>query len=757
MRVSRKLISTAVCLAGLGSMAETYAQVLEEVVVTAQKRTESLQDTPIAISAVSSEALVEAGINSQVDLPKIVPNLSFNVASTFASPYLRGIGTSFALPGLENSVPVYLDDAYVPRASSGLFSFSDIERVEVVKGPQGTLYGRNATGGAIRVITKAPKNEFEASANAITGTNNRLAFEGMVNVPVGDDGGLRLNYRHDENDGYVRNVAPNATQSRLQDRDEDIVMARLLLRPSDKLTVNLSADYSWKDDSEARAFRNLFPGAPEQAGAALGGCVAEDFFDVCHDVSNPSNTFSSPAIARHRNSGASLRLDYLAPMGTVSSITTYRRAEERANVGDLDATGAPFQHGSADGDTQQLTQEFQLVSDGGGKLSYIAGLFYLREEAEYSFFISGLSIDGLIGFPDASFGAASKVTTDSLAPYFQMDYALSEQWTLTLGARYTWEEKSLDRNDLFVGTLGTDGFVDTVLSQTPITADDLSFERFTPKVTLSYEPSPEMLIYLTYANGFKSGGFSTPAFGPVDSVDEEILNDVEGGIKYQTDALRVNLAAYYYQYEDLQVQLIDSQTGASTVQNSGEAELTGVEFDLTWIPVPNLEIGAGAAYSHARFDQFEGDVFFPCSSLPDGASPIAVQSCAASGGLGLTPVPGLNLENNALPNAPDYSGYLRANYRVDLGRSMGQLMLSGILSYRSDAFFDAGNQFEDEAREDLSLRAEWRSADDQYWLAVFGTNLTDTERFFSNTPTALGGFGVARPPRQLFLQAGVNF
>lgn len=757
MKTSRKLLSVSIVAASLGSTVPAQSQMLEEVIVTAQKRQESLQDTPIAISAVTSEALIASGINSQIDLPKIVPNLSFNVVTTFASPYLRGVGTSFALPGLENSVPVYFDDAYLPRASSGLFSFGDIERIEVVKGPQGTLYGRNATGGAIRVITKAPKNEFEASASVLSGTNDRLAFEGMVNVPVGDSGGLRLNYRHDENDGYIRNISPGATQGRLADRNEDLLTARLLLNPTERLTVNVSADYSWKDDSEGRGFRNLFPGAPEQIGAAVGGCVAQGFFDVCSDLSNPANVFSDDVIGTHENSGMSFRLDYDANIGTFSSITTYRRAEEVKNNGDLDATGALFQHGAANGDTQQVTQEFQLTSGGSGPLSYIAGLYYLNETAEYAYYISGMSIDGLIGFPGAAFGAESEVQTQSFAPYFQLDYDLSDDWTLTLGARYTWEEKTLERNDIYAGTLGANGFVDMVLSETPVTAPDLSFERFTPKVTLSYQASDELMMYVTYANGFKSGGFSTPAFGAVDSVDEELLNDIEGGIKYETDRLRLNLAAYYYIYEDLQVQLVDSQTGASRVQNSGEANLTGIEFDLTWVPMADFELGAGAAYSHARFDKFEGDVFFPCSSLPTNAPDISVGACAAQGGLGLTAVPGLNLENNSLPNAPDFSGYVRANYRADLGRTMGSMTFSGILSYRSEAYFDAGNRFEDESREDLSVRVEWRSPDENYWVAAFGTNLTDTERYMSITPQGTGGFTVARPPRQLFIQAGVNF
>jgi len=757
MNTSRKLLNVSLIAAALGYNASAQSQLLEEVIVTAQKRAESLQDTPIAISAVSNEALISSGITSQIDLPKVVPNLSFNVTTTFASPYLRGIGTSFALPGLENSVPVYFDDAYLPRASSGLFSFGDIERVEVIKGPQGTLYGRNATGGAIRIITKAPHNEFEASAMVLSGSDDRLAFEGMINVPVGSTGGLRLNYRHDENDGYIRNVSPGAKQKNFADRDEDLLTARLLLEPTDNLTVNVSADYSRKDDSEARALRNLFPGAPEQIGAAVGGCVAQDFFDVCSDLSNPANTFSDDVIGTHENSGMSFRLDYEASIGTISSITTYRRAEEVANNGDLDATGALFQHGAADGDTQQVTQEFQITSDGTGPLSYIAGLYYLNEKAKYAFYVSGLAIDGQIGFTDAAFGAESEVQTQSFAPYLQVDYDFSEDWTLTLGARYTWEEKTLERNDIYVGTLRNDGFVDTVLSETQITAPDLSFERFTPKVTLSYQATDEMMMYITYANGFKSGGFSTPAFGPVDSVDEETLDDVEGGIKYETDQLRLNLAAYYYLYDDLQVQLVDSRTGASRVQNSGEAQLYGLEFDVTWIPAPDFEVGVGAAYSHARFDKFEGDVFYPCSSLPTTAPPIAVETCVGQGGLGLTPVPGLNLKDNSLPNAPDYSGYVRANYRAELGESLGSMIFSGILSYRSKAYFDAGNRFEDEAREDLALRVEWRSPDEQYWIAVFGTNLTDTERFMSITPQGTGGFTVARPPRQMFVQAGVRF
>ncbi|MET0985849.1 MAG: TonB-dependent receptor plug domain-containing protein, partial [Steroidobacteraceae bacterium] len=331
----------------------TERGVLEEIVVTAQKRAESLQTVPIAVTAFSANQLTESNINGQIDLPKLTPNLNFTSNSGFASAYLRGVGTQFGNPGLEPSVSVYIDDTYIPRAGSAFFSLGDVNRIEVLKGPQGTLYGRNATGGAIRIITNDPTDKLEGKLEFTGGENGTRVYDGMLNVPLSDGIAVRFAASYDHNDGYVRNLNPGGDANGHRDgqnRDQQLYTAKLLMDRDGPWRFLLSADFSRKDDRESVSESNLFPGAPEQTGAALGGCVADGFYTYCNDGHDYLHT---------KAYGSTARLDYEAELFTLSSITGYRR-EYEYNCADIDATGAFVQPVCGAPATKQITQEFQV-------------------------------------------------------------------------------------------------------------------------------------------------------------------------------------------------------------------------------------------------------------------------------------------------------------------------------------------------------------------------------------------------------------
>ncbi|MEQ9450554.1 MAG: TonB-dependent receptor [Pseudomonadales bacterium] len=748
-----------------GAAPFSAAQMLEEVVVTAQKRAENLQDVPIAVTAITSNELADANIEGQLQLQKLTPNLNFTLVSTFAAPYLRGVGTQYALPGLESSVSVYIDDVYMPRAISGIYSFSDIERVEVLKGPQGTLYGRNATGGALRIITRDPIEDFEANAALTVGTDDRVAIDGMVNVPLGDSAALRVAARTDESDGYAKNIAPNAPFDRFN-RDEEMWSAKLLLEPSDALSVMLSGKYVSKEDREGNAFFNLFPGPTEQVGAVLGGCVSTDLTgkEGCSDLAFLNNDVEMW--------GGALRVDYEFDTLTVSSITSYQDLTE-SNCADNDATGAFFQSTCAKPYTEQLTQEFLLNSQLGSRFEYTAGLYYLAEESGYPINVYGAAIDGGFGgfgLLPAAFIGAGDVEVESLAPYVQLDLDLNDSWSLTLGARYTWEEKKLIQNYGGVGQLGDDGFFipDTViraplgpclasgqvLCEAP--ADNLNFSEFTPKATLSYRPSDELLVYGTIARGFKSGGYNLPAFGAVDAVDPEILNDFELGWKYQQDNVRFNGAVFYYDYQDLQVQFINPAGGGASVDNAADARLYGVELDFTWLVSDQFELAAGFGYTNSEYKDFTGDSFVSAATSPACAAAAATPDPADDAAcLGLLQVPA-DHSGNSMTNAPETSGYLRGTYSFSMG-DKGSLQASSVVNYQSEFYYDADNQFEEDARTLVSVNITWSSPNERYFASVYGENLTDVDYNIGTAPVITGGFRVPGPPRQIFLRVGVNF
>lgn len=738
---------------------------LAEIVVTAQKRAQNLQNVPIAVTALAGTDLASSNIEGQLTLPKLTPNMNFTVIASFASVYIRGVGTQYANPGLESSVSVYVDDTYIPRANSGMFTFNDIERIEVLKGPQGTLYGRNATGGAIRIITHDPKPEFEGSAALTYGTDNRVAVEGMINIPVREGIALRFAARHDEADGYTRNLVPFARQPELGDRNEELYTGKLLLEPTEDLTIKFSGDYARKNDSEGHMFTNLFPGGPEQLGMAIGGCggLATSFYTLCNDGGRPG---VPRLIGQNIESyGGTGRIDYDFGPATASSITAYRVTKEN-NVADLDSTGANIQNGANKLFTRQFTQELQVASNDTGPLTYVGGVYYLRETSGSFFTVYGEGLDQSLGFPGASLGGDGRQRAESIAPYVQLDWKATDRLTVTAGARYTWESKKLLSNFVVAGPVGPDGFpIESLSSRTQVPDAKRKFNEFTPKLTLSYELADRMMVYATYARGFKSGGLNLPAFGPVDSVDSESLDDFEVGWKMDVGNIRFNGSAFWYKYKDLQIQITDQTTGGTRVVNAAKADIKGLEADITWVPTDQFEFGAGGGYLDHKYKDFIGDAYIPCGEVPgisagtpaevDGKA-AAQAACAGQGGLGLALVGGRTLSGNSLVNAPKFSGYVRGQYTQPLGE-MGQIRLSSIVNYRTKAYFDVANRFVDKKRALVSANITWTSADERYLISVYGENLTGKKYSLINQPQATGGWHVQAPPRQIYVKAGVYF
>ena len=746
---------------------ESGAVALEEITVTAQRRSENLQKVPIAVTALTSSELAGANIDGQLALPKLTPNLNFNVTSTLAAAYIRGIGTAYALPGLESSVAAYFDDTYLPRSTSALFSFGDIERIEVLKGPQGTLYGRNASGGAIRIITKSPQPVFESSLSALYGSQNRVAVDGMINVPLSDTVAARVAIRHDQNDGYVRNIDPGANGQKFN-KSETLVTGKLQITPNDHLSIKFSGDYSSKRDRDGAVFLNLYPGAPQQTGAAFGGCAGTNFYNGCSDPR---------ARTKVDTYGASGRIDRDIGPAALSSITGYRSIDENV-CADIDATGINLLYSCGKPYTRQFTQEFLVTSNGSSPLRYVAGLFYLNEKSEYPLSTSGLGIDGFssqfgINITGSTWFGNGDVRTHSLAPFAQIDWDFAERWSATIGARYTWEKKTLLGNAGGYALAGADGFpqdgTQMVAPFGPCSALNGGFlcgegqrsiksNQFTPKFTLSFKSSDEALLYVTVARGFKSGGFNLPSasFGAVDEVRPETLDDVELGWKYQSGPVRFNGSAFAYNYKDLQVQFVGAN-GGSRLENAASAKLYGVEADLAWALNEGFELGAGAGYLHSKYQKFIGGAFADNVASAACAAAIATPSPADDVAcVGLSQLGNQDLSGKRLTNAPRYTGYLKGQYTHPL-RNNGKLQLSAILNFRSEAYFDAANLFADKQRSLLSAKASWSTTNDRFQVSLIGENLTGKEYDGIKSPQSTGGFRTPAPPRQIFLQAGVKF
>lgn len=732
---------------------------LQEVVVTAQRRSQSLQDVPIAVSVVTGDILTVSSIDQGLELPRITPGLTIASGGGQSSPFIRGVGTSLPNLGLESSVATYLDDQYLSRPVSGYYSLNDMQRVEVLKGPQGTLYGRNATGGAIRLITNDPTNELEASGSVTTGSFSRFGADAVLNVPLSERVQARLTVDYDSDNGYVRDVA---TGQKLMTTDLLTTRLKIKAEPTDTLTLKLTAEYSDKDDNSGGSFINLY-GAPEQLGIALGGKGSTSFYTA----GGNGGLYSNGGYGRYadwtpydrvRGSGVQLRADLDLGFATLSSISGWFRSQ-MDEATDIDATSAPFEADFFLEDSNSYSQEFDLASKGSGPLTWTAGIYYYKELGRTEFDIFGEAINGSFGVPNnantggyaggASLNAVGHVEVQSFAPFADVTYAFTDQFELTLGARWTSERKTLLDNHVYSANIAATGLgpVSTIYNQNDL---ETKFTNFSPRAVLSYKPAAGMLFYASYSEGFKSGGVNTPAFGPADTVKPEILHAYELGWKTEMGKFRFNGEGYFYHYTDLQVQRNDLQTGGNITLNAADAQIFGLDTELLYAFTKSFEMALGANYLNSKFLDFIGEAYVPAAGTP---------ACAAAGGGLAAPCLGFALQNDnfagqQLPLAPTFTGYLRGKYSVDLS-NYGSLTFNSLLSYSSSYSYDPPNRLLLEpSKYLLSAAAKWKSANGHYEVSAFGDNILNRRYDIYQTVTGIGAMYMPGAPRSWGLTFG---
>ncbi|MFA5525171.1 MAG: TonB-dependent receptor, partial [Tissierellales bacterium] len=718
MNTKISLVAAALAATGIGFQAN--AQVLEEIIVTSQKRAQNMQDVPIAISTMSGDELTRTGLDSQRSLAQTTPNVVVNANSYYVAPYIRGVGTQYANPGLEPSVATYFNDLYMSRSSSGMMSYFDIERVEVLKGPQGTLYGRNTTGGAIRVITKDPTPEFQAGVALDIGNYEKRKYDFYVSGPLAENLMGRLSGSHEERDGYVKNIVGGPD---MNNRRMGMIHGKLLWEPSERLSVKFDFDWTDKDDREGPANVGLFNDLPGQVGLAFGGVGSGGHYETAADYVG----------GQHLEVGGSqLRIDYDFDAFTFSSITGYRY-NRYAGGADLDATSAPLLHGFAfrpGEQTEDYSQEFQLVSSNEGRIDWLAGIFILKEEAEPRIGLMGASIEADLGFPGAYIAGKGNIDIESFAPYAEVSYQLTDTLEVMAGARYTREKKKAD-NTFFITTIDSANGIDRpYMMVAPTTADDFKFSKTTPKVMLTWRPHDSTMFYVSYSEGVKSGGFNMPHVATTmpAEVDNETIKAWELGWKTEFDRLRFNGAIFHYDLKDLQLQVTDIAAGITSVQNAGKAEVDGIEFDVNYAFTDNLVISAGAGYQKSEFGDIPNGQLNPlCAAVYDGG-PDVPNGCVPHplfpAGLGVATVTG-QLRGNELPHSPELTGYLQANYFMPLGDDMGDLMFTGLASYSDAYYYTADNLYKEPSKTLVNASVTWTSSNGMYVVSAYATNLTD--------------------------------
>jgi iron complex outermembrane receptor protein len=583
---------------------------LEEVIVTAERRQQSLQDVPISITAMNEETLAKYGIDELEDfgpkVPNVVVNEYFGIATTFRS-FIRGIGAVTVEVTQDPAVALYVDGIYVGSSYGGSFEASDLERIEVLRGPQGTLYGRNATGGAINLISKKPELGNTVFSQSMTvGNYGKFKSHSTVNLPLGDSAALRIGYLISEQDGTVENIG-NGDDYGIEDRSA----VRLALRAelSDTLTIDLSAEKSTiKDTTRYSQVISGTGAAVTGTGTPINvplGPPGAPTVDVIYTDPVTSERldkgFSIFDVQPDDNDilGASLTLTWdLADNMVLKSITGYRDvdATQFTQVTGtiqtfLNVPGVPFQIGPStlgtggiyEQEFEQLTQEFQLVGNVGENLDYVAGLYYYRDEG------NNFDLSGGIGGPKAT--DLTDTENSSIAVYGQATYSPGGgPFHITVGARYSQDDREAVRTNLNANP----PFIGVVY--------DRDFSNFSPSLTVAYDINDSVNAYAKVVTGYRSGGTSTLSFNETlfqNGADEETITSYELGLKgeFMDRRLRMNAALFAMDYMDYQGSI---QTGPSPadrdILNVGDNDIQGLELDVTALLSDGLVLSLGLGY-----------------------------------------------------------------------------------------------------------------------------------------------------------------
>lgn len=739
------LLFASVCAAPFAftspALAQDGAEAADEeaIVVTARRRTENLQDVPIAITVQSAEQLEQRGAVDITVLNQTVPNATVQVArgsnSTLIA-FIRGVGQQDPLWGFEPGVGLYVDDVYVARPQAAVLDIFDIERIEVLRGPQGTLYGRNSVGGAVRYVTRLMDNDQpHLTARFQYGSYNQMDGVFSGSLPLSEDfvigGALALFSR----DGYGANLN---TGEEHYNKDVDAFRISAQWTPLDNLTIRFSAD-GVDDDSNARHGYRLtsFP----------AGGAAYDPLPSIYD------TRAGAGDKNHvETRGQALHVDWeISDALTFRSISAWRNGETRGNI-DFDNTANPTLDIPAFYADEQFTQEFQFLFD-LGRVQGVAGLFYLDGMAEGAFD----TVLGLAG-PLTIF-TQGRVDTESLAAFADVSIDLTDSLALSVGARWTRDEKTGTvyrqnftgiRSPFFGNSTAVAGLVRTNYT------NDAEFEEVTPRVSLTWEATEDFTLYGSYSQGFKSGGFDMrgdAVFTPntVNGYDPEFVDTYELGFHSGFFRGRVNLsgAVFYSEYSDMQITRQEATTLggiASFVDNAAEATIQGVELEGRVFITDNLTANFAAGYIDGEFGEYRSNTVVANPAPPPATIVVPIDLSGSA----------------ALQNTPDLTGAFSLTWQGNVAG--GILAITPSVAYRGDSqMFEFANPTLDQGAYTLyNASVVWTSEGDRFRLGLHGLNLSDEEYRVGgyNFPGATFGnsiIGFYGPPQTITASVEVRF
>ncbi|GGB99018.1 TonB-dependent receptor [Novosphingobium endophyticum] len=738
-------------LVGLAALAPApvFAQQVGEaasdssvIIVTAQRRSEAQVDVPITITSLSSEALATANVAQLSDIGKMTPALRFDFSGGFFQPTIRGIGTAVITSGGGGNVGIYVDGFYSPNPLAADFDLISVEGIQVLKGPQGTLFGRNTTGGAILVSTREPStagNSFEGRARY--GRYNEAAVEGLANYVISDRVALGIEGQYRRGDGWLHDISNN--DKRVGDYENWSVRLSMKAELTDSVEVLLRYKHGQVDDPSS-TLAATFENDEFGLGAPFGG--------IPGTFTTAKNKIASGSVPEFFRSNTDvLQGTIKADLGfaDLTSYSQYRNEKVNSSL-DLDYSGADIFQLGLPNNNETWSQEILLTSKPGTRLQWTAGLFYFQNKDQYITFIDNA---GSGPGERIRFGGSS-TTVKSYAAFLDATYEIvPDRLFVTAGARYARDKVDdayfntrflapfLDLNGNGIFDMGTEpeapGGRVYISEFQPEAAEFAKDDRITPRFVIRYKPTDRTSIYASYTKGYKAaiidvGGSCQNAPFECAQVKPETINAYEVGFKYESAGLSLEGAGFYYDYKDLQISLFEA--GTASIVNAAKSEIYGLEGQLRYNFSPAFQFSAGASWVHARYKEFNNaPIYTRCS---DFGQDFFNANCAPNGVTFL--VIGQDLENVTMQRTPEFTGFVGARYTTEIGG--GELALSGNLSYSSSFFFGpSGIQFRQGGYETLSLRAQWTAPDDRWYIAAYGDNVTDSRY---RTAVQYSNFGI---------------
>ncbi|MBN7798530.1 TonB-dependent receptor [Parahaliea mediterranea] len=811
----KSLLGVAIATVVAGGAQAQHLQ-LEEVVVTAQKRVESLQDVPISVSAISGQKMEDASITNLESLTTYIPNFSMNQGTIANNITIRGV-SSGVNPGFEQSTGMYVDGIYYGRSQLSRLPLFDMERVEVLRGPQPILFGKNSIAGAVNMTTASPGEEFEGQISALYEfEEEQQDYRAVFSGPLTDtlSGRIAMLYRDQEGSFTNFNSSHNEKQE-----EETVIRGSLRWMPTDLLTMDLKYEHAEFDDVGRNVELAQSIVREDLAGTGAGVDYVTALNNFVGLVNNtlmlePPVDFAGEDGELNRVRGSNgdyhnntadvlvLDIDYAFGEYTLTSTTGYLEYDFEQNC-DCDFTGASILNAGQDESFEQFSQELRITSPGNETVDYIAGVFYQTNELDFrdSINVPDNSLLRLLNpnFRNISSRRFAQQESDMWAVFAQATWNVSDRLRLVFGARYTEEDKEATKqqvhyggNTAFPATDPTGTLPNVYFGLNPLFGafavepydtirSDRQEEAFTPLFTVQYDLGEDAMVYATYTEGFKAGGFDIRSNGHPDpsvvnacnldtstnppacaddivgvfDFDEEEAESIEVGAKVGLGGVaELNMAAFYTEYTNLQTSQFDGILGFN-VTNAGKAEIQGLELDGRWLVAEGLTLSGAVAWLDFEYTDFKNNqcyfgqqVLEPGSVQPDGVT------CDATG--------------KRKEYTPEYSGTLSADYVISFGNNL-ELRTVLDLVFSDDYLFtptlDPRNK--QDAYTKWNLRVALSDVAGNWELAFIGKNLSDEDvvTFGGDAPLAgalTGGTGTAYyqfldRPRTFALQALYRF